>query len=186
MISSSGAHGLPQTSLRIAAGPVGTVVTFARFEDGSNASAEAIFRRAGADWPSPATTPPTVLSAIGTNITTSDGPNLTLDGMGNAVASWTADTVIQAAAFDVAPPGFTAVNVPATGSTNQTIAMSASTLDTWSALAAGQPTWNFGDGVATFGPSVTHTFTKPGTFTVTVGATDAVGNVAAPVTRGRS
>ena len=44
------------------------------------------------------------------------------------------------------PPAFAGVNVPATGSTGQPIAMSAPTLDTWSALGAGQPAWNFGDG----------------------------------------
>ena len=167
-ISSSGAHGLPQTSLRIAAGAFGTVVSFARYEDGSNPVAEAVFKPAGAPWPNPAT-PPTVLSALGTFIGTDDGPNLTLDGLGNAVVSWTADTLIQAAALDVSPPGFSAVNVPATGITNQPVALSAATVDTWSALAAGQPSWNFGDGNLGAGASLTHIFASPGTYTVTVG-----------------
>jgi hypothetical protein len=182
-ISSSGAHGLPQTTLRIAAGAAGTVVAFARYEDGSNPVAEAVFKPAGAPWPNPAATGPTVLSALGTFIGTDDGPSLTLDGLGNAVVSWTADTVIQAAAFDVSAPGFTAVNVPAAGVTNQPVALSASTLDTWSALAAGQPSWNFGDGNLGAGASLTHIFTRPGTYTVSVAASDALGNASAPVTR---
>jgi PKD repeat protein len=183
-ISSSGAHGpVPETTLRIVAGAADTVVAFARYEDGSNASAEAVFKPAGAAWPNPATNPPTVLSPLGVNIGTSDGPSLALDGLGNAVASWTADTVIQAAAFDVSPPAFTAVNVPAAGVTNQPVALSASTLDTWSALAAGQPSWNFGDGNLGAGASLTHIFTRPGTYTVTVAASDALGNASAPVTR---
>ncbi len=87
-----------------------------------------------------------MLSAPGTDIGLGDGPSLTIDGLGNAVATWTRGSVIQAAAFDVSPPAFTAVNVPATGTTGQPVAASATTLDTWSALGAGQPSWNFGDG----------------------------------------
>jgi hypothetical protein len=182
-ISSSGAHGLPQTTLRIAAGSSGTVVSFSRYEDGSNPVAEAVYRAANAPWPNPATSPPTVLSALGTFVGTDDGPNLTLDGLGNAVVSWTAGPVIQAAALDVSPPGFTAVNVPATGTTNLPVALSASTLDTWSALGAGQPSWSFGDGNLGAGASLTHIFARPGTYTVTVAASDAVGNASAPVAR---
>ena len=74
--------------------------------------AEAVFRPAGGAWPNPATTPPTALSAPGTDIGLGDGPSLTMDGLGNAVATWTRGSVIQAAAFDASPPAFTAVNVP--------------------------------------------------------------------------
>jgi PKD repeat protein len=91
--------------------------------------------------------------------------------------------LIQAAALDVSPPGFSAVNVPATGITNQPVALSAASVDTWSALTAGQPSWNFGDGSLGAGASLTHIFARPGTYTVTVAASDAVGNTSAPVTR---
>ena len=51
-ISSSGARAtFPVTSLRVAAGPAGTVVSFARLEDGDNALAEAVYKPAGASWP---------------------------------------------------------------------------------------------------------------------------------------
>ncbi len=99
------------------------------------------------------------------------------------MATWTRGSVIQAAAFDVSPPAFTAVNVPATGTTGQPVAASATTLDTWSALGAGQPSWNFGDGKLASGSSVTHVYAAPGTYTVTVGASDAVGNASPPTTR---
>ena len=134
-------------------------------------------------WPNPATTPPTALSAPGADIGAGDGPSSSLDGLGNAVATWTRGSVIQAAAFDASPPAFTAVNVPATGTTGQPVAASATTLDTWSALGAGQPSWNFGDGKVASGPSVTHIYAAPGTYTVTVSASDAVGNASAPATR---
>jgi hypothetical protein len=165
----------PITTLHIAAGPSGTLVTFAR-SDGANNLAEAVFRPAGSPWPNPATVPPTALSAPGADVGAFDGPSVTLDSSGNAVVSWTRGTVIQAAAFDFAPPAFTAINVPATATTGKPVAMSAATLDTWSALAAGQPSWNFGDGTLGAGASVSHTFAAPGTYTVAVNATDAVGN----------
>ena len=166
----------------MANGPSGTVVAFAR-QDGTNALAEAVFRPAGGAWPDPATVPPTALSAPGADIGLSDSPSLTMDGLGNAVATWTRGSVIQAAAFDASPPAFTAVNVPATGTTGQPVAASATTLDTWSALGAGQPSWNFGDGKLASGSSVTHVYAAPGTYTVTVGASDAVGNASPPATR---
>ena len=135
-ISSGLFLGIPITTLRIADGPSGTVVAFGR-QDGTNSLAEAVFRPAGGSWPNPATTPPTALSAPGTDIGLGDSPSLTMDGLGNAVATWTRGSVIQAAAFDASPPAFTAINVPATGTTGQPVAASATTLDTWSALGCG-------------------------------------------------
>lgn len=182
-ISSSGARAtFPVTSLRVAAGPTGTVVSFARFEDGDNALAEAVYKPAGASWP-PATTQPTILSAPGVDIRTDDGPNLALDGLGNAVVTWTSDLVVRAAVLDVSPPAFTAITVPATGTTGQPVALSASALDVWSALGAGQPAWSFGDGGTGAGAVVSHVFAKAGTYTVTLAVADVLGNAAAPATR---
>ena len=96
-ISSGLFLGIPITTLRIADGPSGTVVAFGR-QDGTNSLAEAVFRPAGGSWPNPATTPPTALSAPGTDIGLGDSPSLTMDGLGNAVATWTRGSVIQAAA----------------------------------------------------------------------------------------
>ena len=159
LISSSGAHGLPQTTLRIAAGASGTVVSFARYEDGSNPVAEAVYKPAGLPWPNPATSPPTVLSALGTSSgrrRPEPGARRSRERSGLLDRSH----LIQAAAFDVSAPAFTAVNVPAAAADQQPVAVSASTLDTWSALGAGQPSWNFGDGNLGAGPSLTHIFSR--------------------------
>ncbi len=52
------------------------------------------------------------------------------------------------------PPAIAAATVPATATTGQTVAMTASASDAWSGLAAGQPTWTFGDGGTGAGASV--------------------------------
>jgi len=61
--------------------------------------------------------------------------------------------------------------------------MSAVAGDAWSALASGQPGWNFGDGSVGSGASVTHAYGAPGTYTVTIGASDSAGNAAPTATR---
>ena len=181
-ISSGVFLGIPVSSLHLASGSSGTIATFAR-TDGSNEIAEAVFRPAGGAWPNPSVTQPAALSAPGADVGTADGPNVAFDGAGNAVSTWTRGSVIEAAAFDVSPPSFSAVTVPATGTTGQPVAMSAAASDIWSALGSGQPSWSFGDSTLGAGASLTHTYAAPGTYTVTVGVSDAVGNAATPVAR---
>jgi len=82
---------------------------------------------------------------------------------------------IRIAPRDGAPPDIGSVNVPATGETGEEIALSASATDTWSTSTIG---WDYGDGGTGSGESVTHAWSTPGTKTVTITATDAVGNVA--------
>jgi PKD repeat protein len=124
-----------------------------------------------------------ILSPPGVNVGTADGPNLAMDGQGNAVLAWTGGAVIKAAALDAAGPTFTAVNVPASGTTGQSVPLSASTHDVWSPLGAGQPSWTFGDGTTGAGAAVTHVFARAGTYTVSVGASDSLSNASAPVLR---
>jgi uncharacterized membrane protein len=50
----------------------------------------------------------------------------------------------------------------------------ASPFDVWSAPVA--VSWSFGDGASATGTSVTHAYAHPGTYTVSVTATDAAGN----------
>jgi PKD domain len=54
------------------------------------------------------------------------------------------------------------------------VSFSATASDLFSAVAP--MTWSFGDGASGTGGTLTHRYAKPGTYTVTVTATDAVGN----------
>ena len=173
--------GIPISTLRLASTAVGTVATFLR-TNGTSYLPNAVFRPAGSAWPNPMVTAPAVLSAPGATAANFDFA-ASIDGLGNIVTAWTDATSTESATFDVSAPSFTAVNVPATGTTGQPVAMSSSTVDPWGSLGAGQPGWSFGDGATGAGSSVTHVFAAPGTYTVTVGASDTVGNVAAPTAR---
>jgi hypothetical protein len=75
------------------------------------------------------------------------------------------------------------VTVPASATTGQAVGMSTQTSDAWSPLGAGQPSWNFGDGTTGAGASVSHVYANAGTYTVTLSASDTIGNAAAPVSR---
>lgn len=109
-------------------------------------------------------------------------PALSIDGLGNAFAVWplddpalpdSEDMVAQFAAYDASPPDLTAVAVPASGVTGVPVSFSVSTFDAWSPVGV---SWSFGDGFSDGGDSVSHAYGVPGTYTVTIKATDAAGN----------
>lgn len=110
-------------------------------------------------------------------------PSVAVDAEGNAGAVWSRfrngtginDWRLDAAGFDAAPPAFTAVSVPPSGSIGAGIGMAAAATDRWSPFSMA---WSFGDGASAAGDAVTHAFGAPGPFNVTVTATDAVGNAA--------
>jgi len=126
-----------------------------------------------------------VLSAAGAAGSTDNTLDLgaSIDGLGNIVAAWSDTTSVQAATFDVSAPSFTRCQRARERDDRTAVAMSSTTFDAWGSLGVGQPGWSFGDGATGTGPTVTHVFATPGTYTVSVGASDTVGNVAAPATR---
>jgi hypothetical protein len=75
---------------------------------------------------------------------------------------------------DATPPSFTGVAVPSTVSVGSRVALTASATDRLTGPA--HIRWDFGDGSQATGNSVTHAFGSAGGRTITVTATDAVGN----------
>jgi hypothetical protein len=107
-------------------------------------------------------------------------PTLVDDHQGSVVAFYAnPGGMLRAAAYDGGPPILLGTNVPARATAGQPVSFSASFFDLWAGLGAGQPTWSFGDGsAAASGATVTHTFGAPGTYTIGLGAADALGNAA--------
>jgi PKD repeat protein len=105
-------------------------------------------------------------------------PTLVNDQQGSVVAFFTnATNQTRAAAYDAGPPIALAAGVPASATVGQQVAFTSTFVDLWSGLGAGQPTWSFGDGTpAVGGANVTHAFSAPGSYTVTLTASDAFGN----------
>jgi len=111
-------------------------------------------------------------------------PTLVNDYQGSVVAFYTnPGGLLRAAAYDGGPPILLGANVPASATVGQPVSFSASFFDLWAGLGGGQPTWSFGDGsAATSGTNVTHTFSAAGTYTISLGAADALGNAAGTAT----
>jgi hypothetical protein len=74
---------------------------------------------------------------------------------------------------DTTPPDLSNVNVPVSASIGEPVTLSATATDD---LSTPTVTWDFGDGSQAQGASVTHVFGSSGAATVTVTATDSVGN----------
>jgi hypothetical protein len=100
------------------------------------------------------------------------------DRAGNAAIAWYSpvgtDLIVRAASYDATSPELRNLRAPARGFARQRLSFSVDPFDTWS--LTGQPVWNFGDGKTASGPTVTHTFVRRGTYTVTVTQADAVAN----------
>jgi hypothetical protein len=101
-------------------------------------------------------------------------PQVAFDGQGDAVAVWNGEGGIQGAGYAAAGPHLNSLSIPTEGTVGQPIAFSVSPLDVWS--VPGETSWSFGDGASASGTSVTHTYTVPGTYTVTLHSTDELGN----------
>jgi hypothetical protein len=108
-------------------------------------------------------------------------PEVGLDAAGNGVAVFveqadlSSPSFVRVAAFDVAGPVFSGLSIPAAATAGAPVSFAVSSLDTWSQVQPG-PVWDFGDGTFALGGNVTHTYSAPGTYTVTVIHSDAVAN----------
>jgi len=97
---------------------------------------------------------------------------------GNGAAAWdneAATATVSAAGYDNSDPTLSSIsNAPTAGTQLKPVSFSATPFDIFA--LSGPVSWNFGDGKTASGNSVTHTYAKPGTFTVTATASDTVGN----------
>jgi hypothetical protein len=101
--------------------------------------------------------------------------SLTSDRRGSVVALW-GSMKLRTAAFDGGGPELAAASVPSTAVAGVALRASARFADMWSATS-GQPSWDFGDGTAPVtGGTVTHTYPRPGRYTIKVRGADALWN----------
>jgi PKD domain len=104
--------------------------------------------------------------------------DVAMDAQGNAAGVWAALQggfyLAEAAGFDGAGPVIGGLSIPRSGSVSQVLAFSDSAADVWSPLGA--TTWSFGDGQSATGTSVTHAYSKAGTYTVTLTSADTLSN----------
>jgi PKD domain len=128
--------------------------------------AQAAARPAGGGWQTPVD-----LSANGADAL---HPQLAVDPQGNATAIWSRNFTVQAAGYDAAGPLLRGLSIPASGTAGIPVSFSISPLDVWSAIGATH--WNFGDGQTATGETPTHTYAKPGSYTVGVSSSDALAN----------
>jgi hypothetical protein len=106
-------------------------------------------------------------------------PLVSMDEKGNGMAAWErgarASAAIEVANYDGSSPTLEGASIPAAGQTARPLTFAVSPLAVTTAL--GQTTWSFGDGSQpSVGTSVTHAFTAPGSYRVTVTTADVLGN----------
>ncbi len=158
---------------RVAINPAGSAIVAWQVPTGSGNVVEGNVRTAGGGW-----TGAKLLSAASAGAVE---PAVAIDPEGNGLVAWRAvktdkvDERIQAVGFDAAGPRLDQLAIPSTGTVGQTLGFSVAPSDAWSTFAGSS--WNFGDGGGASGTNVTHAFSQPGTYQVTVSASDALGNV---------
>jgi hypothetical protein len=170
----SGLGGNVEEEPQVTVSPAGEAVVAWERTDGANNIVEAASGLASTGvWQ---TAVP--LSAKGQD---ADEQQLSVDARGDVVAVWRrfdgSFYLAEADAYDAAGPLLNALSIPVSGVAGKPLAFSVSPFDAFSALAG--TTWSFGDGSSLAGTSVTHAFVKAGSYQVSVGSTDAFGNLSA-------
>ncbi len=106
-------------------------------------------------------------------------PRPAMDARGDATVVWTRDngfnSIVQMAGYDADPPQLAGVAIPSSGTVAEPLQFSASATDVWPVEA---PVFDFGDGSQAGGPTATHAYAAPGTYSVGLSATDSVGRQA--------
>jgi hypothetical protein len=166
-------HGYPSLNPSVAIDAQGSAVAmWDGFRSSSDQSVQAAFLPViGASWQASVQVADTGASFV--------SPLVGMDGQGNGVAAWVrltrANSAIEAANYDGSSPILEGASIPGAGTTGQPLTFAVSPLA--ASVALGQTSWSFGDGSqSALGVSVTHAFTTPGAYRVTVTTADVLGN----------
>ncbi|HEY1690462.1 MAG TPA: PKD domain-containing protein [Solirubrobacteraceae bacterium] len=104
--------------------------------------------------------------------------SVALDGQGDGLVGYAASpgsgVSVMQSMLDAGGPLLEGLSIPANGVEGSPVSFAVTPKDQLSAVAS--TTWAFGDASTATGASVTHTFAKPGTYSVLVTSTDANGN----------
>jgi PKD domain-containing protein len=138
--------------------------------DGTDLRVQAVVRSTDGNWSSPDT-----LSAAGEN---AGFPKVSIDASGNAFAVFGRNgddgPFVQATGYDFVGPQVRNLQIPATGTVGEPVFFAVSPFDVF---PLGATIWMFGDGSqAASGNAVSHVYSAPGAYSVTVSAFDASGN----------
>jgi PKD domain len=150
-----------------------------------NGNAAAVWARSGASptviegRAKPAGAPWTGIFELSGLGSTAKEPQVALGATGDGASIWQRDdgvnTIIQAAGLDGAGPLFPSLSIPSAATVRQPVDFGAVTVDNWSPVTS--VSWNFGDGAeGASGSRVSHTFARPGTYTISIAAADDLGN----------
>jgi chitodextrinase len=110
-------------------------------------------------------------------------PSMAIDDDGDAIQGCATDAGVVVETLDATAPTLRALRAPNHPRARRRQTFHVRALDAWQALAARQITWRLGDGGTATGPTVQHTFRKPGAYTVSVVATDDAGHVSQRLSR---
>ncbi len=104
-------------------------------------------------------------------------PRVAMDAGGDATAVWWrsdgTNAIVQAAGYDADAPTLGGVSIPSSGTVGVPVSFSAKPVDVWPIAST---SFGFGDGTHAEGSAVSHTYTAPGTYAVTITAKDAAGS----------
>jgi PKD domain len=143
-----------------------------------NMSAVAVFGLAGGLLSEPREVSAAGATVSPNGVSDEQGLNAAMDGAGDGVVGFTAESgsgsFAEASLLDAAGPVLKSLSIPATATVGVPTTFSVAPSDQLSEPSTAS--WSFGDASTASGASVTHTFVNPGTYSVSVTATDAVGN----------
>jgi hypothetical protein len=163
---------MSSTAMHAAVSPDGTTHVMWTWNNGTGWSLQTSRKKPGKPW-----TPAKDIAADA--FLGADGSALWAGRTGDVVAAFIPSSAslvsVKVRALDAAGPRITTWQVPRNGLVGRALVTSARAKDAWSSVASYK--WKFGDGTSAKGRKVTHSYSRPGTYRVTLKVTDSRGNV---------